>query len=95
MTKTQILDVLTRAGHTAWQAFLAALAVTWTASGLDVSQVVDVDSAKRFAVAALGAVLAALLSALKSTIAAIVKDPGEYVGEHETPTVPTIPTQGA
>lgn len=95
MTKTQILDALTRAGHTLWQAFLAALAVTWAASGLDVSQVTDVDSAKRFGIAAFGAVVAALLSAVKSTVAAVVAKPGEYVGEHETSSAPTIPTQGA
>ena len=89
-------DLIFRSIHTLWQFFAAALAVTWAASGLDVSQVTDVDSAKRFGIAAFGAVVAALLSALKSTVSAIVKDPGEYVGEHEAPsTTTTIPTQGA
>lgn len=63
-----IKDLAVRAFHTFWQAFVAVLAVTWAAAGIDVSQIVDVDSAKKIGVAALSAVAAAALSAIKTTI---------------------------
>lgn len=61
-----------RAFHTFWQSFSALLAVTWVASGLDVSQVTDWSSAKRFAFAALTAVGAAALAALRKTAPALI-----------------------
>lgn len=93
--KAKAREIGSRAFHTWWQAFAASLAVAWASSGLDVSQVTDVDSAKRVLLALALAVGAAALSAVKTTWLAIRSDPAAYVGEHETPTVPTIPTQGA
>jgi hypothetical protein len=63
-----VKDLAVRAVHTFWQSFLAVIGVTWAASGLDISQITDIESAKKFALAALAAVGAALLSAVKSTI---------------------------
>lgn len=55
--------------HTFWQFFAGLVAAWWLASGLTaVHQVTDVASAKRFALAALGAVLAAALSAAMHTV---------------------------
>lgn len=65
-------DVLRRAFHTFWQAFLGALALAYGASGLDVSQVSDMASAKKFAAALGVAALSALLSAAKTTAASMV-----------------------
>lgn len=65
-----IRDLLIRAFHTFWQSFVAVLGVTWAASGIDVSQITDIDSAKKIVVAALAAVGAAALSALKTTVKA-------------------------
>lgn len=75
LTKAQLEDLAKRAGHTFWQAFVAVIGVTWLASGLNVNQITDIASAKRFAVAALVAVGAAALSAAKSTVAALTKRP--------------------
>ena len=69
MTLTvNLRDLALRALHTFWQSFVAVVGVTYAASGLNVGQIVDVDSAKRFALALLAAVGAAALSALKTTI---------------------------
>lgn len=65
-------DLLLRALHTFWQAFVAAAGVAWAASGLDVSQIVDLDSAKKFAVALGIAVAGAALSAVKTTVASLL-----------------------
>ncbi len=62
-------DLAKRAVHTFLQAFLGALAIAYAASGLDVSQIVDADSAKKFGLALATAVLAAALSAAKTTVA--------------------------
>jgi hypothetical protein len=64
-------DLALRALHTFWQSFLAVIGVTWAASGLNVSQITSVDSAKRFVLAALIAVAAAALSAVKTTVKAL------------------------
>lgn len=65
-------DLLIRAAHTFWQAFTAVLAATFLASGINVSQIVDVDSAKRIGLAVLAAVSASALSAAKSTLAGML-----------------------
>jgi hypothetical protein len=65
-------DLAKRALHTFWQAFLAALLVAYAASGLNVSQVVDMGSAKKFAFALGVAVLGAVLSAVKTTLASFI-----------------------
>jgi len=83
VTKKQAVDAAKRAGHTFWQAFTAVIGVTWAASGLDVHQVVSVASGERFAIAALAAVGAAALSALKTTLLAVMNDPVDYIGQHE------------
>lgn len=62
-------DALKRILHTFWQAFVAALAVTWVAAGIDVTQIVDLASAKKIALSAVMAIGAAALSAVKSIIA--------------------------
>ena len=61
-------ELALRALHTFWQAFIAVLAVTWTASGLDVGQLTDLASAKKLLLAVAAAVLAAALSAAKTTV---------------------------
>lgn len=90
VTRARAIDMAKRAGHTFWQAFIAVIGVTWAASGLDVSQIVDVASGERFAVAALTAAGAAALSAFKTTLLAIMNDPADYIGEHEE-TAPAAP----
>jgi hypothetical protein len=63
------MNVLKPALHTLWQSFLAAIVVWWSASGLvGVRAVRNVDDAKRFAMSAVLAALAALMSALFHTI---------------------------
>jgi hypothetical protein len=61
-------SVLVRAAHTYWQSFAGVLGVTWAASGLNLSQVTDLSSAKRFGLAALTAVLAAALAAARTSV---------------------------
>lgn len=88
-------DALLRILHTFWQAFVAALAVTWAAAGIDVTQVVDLASAKKIALSALMAIAAAALSAVKSMLAnalpGAVADTGpgaiedDVAGKHEAP----------
>lgn len=66
---TKFRSVLVPALHTFWQFFVGLIAAWWLASGLNaVHQVTDVASAKRFALAAAGAVLAAALSAAMHTL---------------------------
>jgi hypothetical protein len=67
--------ILVPALHTFWQAFVALLGIWWVASGLALfSSVSDVASARRVAVAVGTAVLAAALSALKSTIKTVLAE---------------------
>lgn len=66
--RAAVRDAAVRAFHTLWQSFGASLTVAYAASGLHVSQITDVSSAKRFAVAAAAAVVAALLSTVKSAV---------------------------
>ena len=68
MFTVNLRDLALRALHTFWQSFVAIIGVTYAASGLNVGQIVDVDSAKRFALALLAAVAAAALSAVKTTV---------------------------
>ncbi len=65
-----VKDLAVRALHTFWQSFVAVIGVTWAASGLNISQITGVDSAKRFGLAALVALAAAGLSAVKTTVKA-------------------------
>lgn len=88
-------DALARkALHTLWQTFAAALVVAWGASGLDVSQVTDEASAKKLGLAAAAAVVAAFLSALKTTVAGLLAAP-DTVGLNGSsgtgPLVPDVP----
>jgi hypothetical protein len=71
----RLKSILIPAGHTFWQAFLALVGVWWTAAGAGLfSSVTDVADGKRVAIAAGTAVLAAALSALKSTIRTLVAE---------------------
>lgn len=85
---THARDIALRAFHTFWQAFVAALGVAYAASGLDVSQIVDLASAKKFLLALAVAALGALLSAVKSTIAALLADPGDWTAAPQPPAAP-------
>lgn len=69
-------DVAVRAWHTFYQSFVAALGVVWAASGIDVSQIVDVSSAKKVALSAVTAVVAAAASALKTTVLGFARTAG-------------------
>lgn len=61
-------DLALRAFHTFWQTFTAVFGGLYVASGLDVTQVVDVDSGKRFLAGVVAAAGAAALSATKTVV---------------------------
>lgn len=63
-----ISDGLKRALHTFWQTLLGSLGAVWVASGIDVSQIKDIDAAKKAGLALAAAVAAAALSAAKTAI---------------------------
>ena len=86
-------DLAKRALHTFWQAFVAALGVTWAASGIDVSQITDIAAVKKVGLALVLAVVAAALSALKTTIASSgVIDVSNGMGAGTTQPYPVIDT---
>lgn len=60
-------DALKRALHTFWQTLLGSLGAVWVASGIDVSQIKDIDAAKKAGLALVTALVAAALSAAKTT----------------------------
>jgi hypothetical protein len=63
-------DALERAAQTLWQAFLGALALAWVlAPAIGADGVVTVDSAKKFALALGGALIASIGSLIKSYLA--------------------------
>ena len=61
-------DAITRVLHTFWQALLGSLGAVWVASGIDVSQIKDIDAAKKAGLALVAALGAAALSAAKTAI---------------------------
>lgn len=65
-------DLALRAFHTFWQAFVAVFGGLVAAGGLSVSQVDDMASAKKLALALALAAGAAALSAVKTTVATLV-----------------------
>lgn len=65
-------DLGLRAFHTFWTSFTAAFGLAFAASGANVSQIIDLSSAKRFALALLIAAGSAALVALRLTVKAAV-----------------------
>jgi hypothetical protein len=63
-----VTDLAKRAGHTFWQAFLAALGVLWASSGLHVGDLVHVSTLHKLAIGVIAAAGAAALSTVKTLI---------------------------
>ena len=81
-------DLVKRALHTFWQAFVAAVGIAYAASGLDVSTVTDLNSAKKFGWSLVLALGAAALSAVKTTIAQLTESSAISDDEDPDPDVP-------
>jgi hypothetical protein len=64
-----IVDGAKRAGHTLWQTFSASLLLLLGTSALDVAQVDDIATLRKVVLSLAAAVLAAFLSAVKTTVA--------------------------
>lgn len=67
-TQRFLLDLVKRAANTFWQAFTATFGAVYAASGLDVTTVTDLSSGQKFLSGLVVAVLAAALSAGKTTL---------------------------
>lgn len=64
-------DALLRTFHTFWQAFLGALAISWSGVHFDAANLTDLSADKKLLVSVLVAVVAAVLAAAKSTAALV------------------------
>ena len=71
--RTFLDDLLTRAFHTLWQTAAPLAVVLWTASGLSLGQLANVDGRQKAYVAIVVPLAAACLSALKTTALAYFK----------------------
>ena len=81
-------DVLKRAWHTWWQTFGAAVIVVFAASAADIGQITDIDSAKKVGLSLCAAILAAALSAVKTTLAQLFETSAISDEEDPDPDVP-------
>ena len=98
MVSSFVTDLAKRAGHTFWQTFLAALAVLWASSGLNVSDLVHVSALHRLAIGVIAAAVASALSTVKTLTVGV--HAGATLGSLGTvpaiePSAPVASTAGA